>query len=62
MQAKFGMSLFVNIVWLFVGGIITFWIGVNQMPWRIVGILITVVGIVGINLAFAEINKSKPHR
>ena len=56
MQAKFGMSLFVNIVWLFVGGIIAFWVGVNQMPWLIVGILIIVVGIVGINLAFAERN------
>jgi len=57
MQAKFGMSLFVNIVWLFVGGIIAFWVGVNQIPWLIVGILIMVVGIVGINLAFAERNK-----
>ncbi|HEY5138530.1 MAG TPA: hypothetical protein VIJ25_04340 [Methylococcales bacterium] len=57
MQAKFGMLLFVNIVWLFVGGIIAFWVGVNQIPWLIVGILIMVVGIVGINLAFAERNK-----
>ena len=57
MQAKFGMSLFVTIVWLFVGGIIAFWVGVNQIPWLIVGILIMVVGIVGINLAFAERNK-----
>ena len=57
MQAKFGMSLFINIVWLFVGGMIAFWIGANQAPWMIVGILIMVVGIVGINLAFAEKTK-----
>lgn len=57
MQAKLGMSLFVNIVWLFVGGIIAFWVGVNQTPWLIVGILIMIVGIVGINLTFAERNK-----
>jgi hypothetical protein len=54
MQAKFGMSLFMNIVWLFVGGILAFWIGLNQTPWLIVGILIMVIGIVGINLAFSE--------
>ena len=53
-NAKFGMSMFINIVWLFVGGIIAFWIGVNQTPWLIVGMLIMVAGIVGINLAFAE--------
>jgi uncharacterized transporter YbjL len=58
MLARFGMSLFVNVVWLFVGGIIAFWIGANQTPWLIVGILITVVGIVGINLAFAERRKA----
>ena len=57
MQAKFGMSLFMNIVWLFVGGMIAFWIGLDQTPWLIVGILIMVIGIVGINLAFAERNK-----
>ena len=56
MQAKFGMSLFMNIVWLFVGGIIAFWIGANQTPWLVVGILIMVVGIVGINLTVAERN------
>lgn len=27
MQAKFGMSLFINIAWLFVGEILTFWMG-----------------------------------
>jgi len=54
MQTKFGISLFVNIVWLFVGGIIAFWVGVNQTPWLIVGLLIMVVGMMGINLAFAE--------
>ena len=54
MKAKFGMSLFINIVWLIVGGIVSFWIGVNQTPWMIVGILIMVVGIAGINLAFTE--------
>jgi hypothetical protein len=54
MKAKFGMSLFINIVWLIVGGIISFWIGVNQTPWIIVGILIMVIGIAGINLAFTE--------
>ena len=53
-NAKFGMSMFINIVWLFVGGIIAFWVGVNQTPWLIVGLLIMVAGIVGINLAFAE--------
>ena len=57
MQAKFGMSLFMNIVWLLVGGMIAFWIGADQTPWLIVGILIMVVGIVGINLAFAERKK-----
>jgi hypothetical protein len=54
MKAKFGMSLFINIVWLIVGGIISFWIGTNQTPWMIVGILIMVVGITGINLAFID--------
>ena len=54
MKAKFGMSMFINIVWLFVGGITAFWIGVNQLPFLIVGILIMVIGIVGISLAFAE--------
>lgn len=39
-NAKFGMSMFINIVWLFVGGIIAFWVGVNQMPWLIVGLKI----------------------
>jgi hypothetical protein len=57
MQAKFGMSLFMNVVWLFVGGLVAFWIGAHDTPWMIVGILIMVVGIVGINLAFAEKNK-----
>ena len=59
MHASFGMALFVRIAWLFVGGIITFWIGADQTPWLVVGILITVIGIVGINLAFAERN-NKP--
>jgi len=54
MKAKFGMSLFINIAWLFVGGILTFWIGVGQTPWLIVGILVTVIGVTGINLAFSE--------
>jgi len=57
MQAKFGMSLFINIVWLFVGGIIAFWVGANRTPWLVVGILIMVVGIVGINLTVAERNR-----
>ena len=57
MQAKFAMMLFINIVWLFVGGMIAFWIGLDQTPWLIIGILIMVIGIVGINLAFAERNK-----
>ena len=56
MQAKFGMSIFINILWLFVGGIIVFWIGANQMSWLIVRLLLMVVGMVGINLAFAERN------
>jgi hypothetical protein len=56
MQAKFGISMFINVVWLFVGGIVAFWVGVNQTPWLIVGLLIMVVGIVGINLALAERN------
>lgn len=50
------MSLCTNIVWLFVGGIITFWIGATQLPWMIVGALITVIGVVGISLAFSERN------
>jgi hypothetical protein len=59
MQAEFGISLFMNIVWLFVGGIIAFWIGVNQTPWLVVGILIMVVGIVGINLTVARRNRKE---
>ena len=59
MQAKFGMSLFMNIVWLFVGGIIAFWIGANQTPWLVVGILIMGIGIVGINLTVAERNRKE---
>ncbi len=54
MKAKFGMSLFINIVWLFIGGILTFWIGVGQTRWLTVGILTTVIGVTGINLAFSE--------
>jgi hypothetical protein len=52
MQTQFGMSLFINITWLFVGGILTFWIGVTELPWMIVGVLVTLIGVVGINLAF----------
>jgi hypothetical protein len=54
MNARFGMTLFINIAWLFVGGILAFWIGANQTPWLIAGILIMLIGIVGINLAFTE--------
>lgn len=57
MNAKLGMSLFVNIVWLFVGGLAAFWIDAHETAWMIVGILIMVNGIVGINLAFAERNR-----
>ncbi|MGD0877015.1 MAG: hypothetical protein ABSA01_02565 [Anaerolineales bacterium] len=57
MQAKFGMTLFMNILWLFVGGMIAFWIGVHATAWMIVGILVIVIGIVGINLAFTERNR-----
>lgn len=59
MEAEFGMSLLINIVWLFVGGMIAFWIGVNQTPWLVVGILIMVVGIAGINLTVAESNRKE---
>lgn len=57
MQATFGMSLFMHIAWVCVGSIIAFWIGANQTPWLLVGILIMVIGIVGMNLAVAERNK-----
>ena len=53
-RANYGMSIFINVAWLFVGGIITFWIGASQLPWMIVGILITLIGFTGINLAFTE--------
>ncbi len=56
MQAKYGMSLFVNIAWLFVGSMMAFWIGANQTPWLIVGLLVMVIGVVGINLVVAERN------
>ena len=56
MQAKFAMSLFVNVAWLYAGGMIVFWIGENQLPWLIVGLLVMVIGVVGINLALAERN------
>jgi hypothetical protein len=59
MNSRFGMSLCINIVWLFVGGIITFWVSVDQIPWRIVGGLITVIGVIGINLAVAERNRTR---
>jgi hypothetical protein len=59
MNSRFGMSLFVSIAWVFVGGIITFWMSVDQTSWRIVGGLITVIGIVGINLAVAERNRTR---
>ena len=32
----------------------TFWIGAAQLPWMIVGVLITLIGVTGINLAFSE--------
>ena len=54
MKVKFGMSLFINIAWLCVGGILTFWIGPNQISWLVVGILVTLIGVTGINLAIAE--------
>lgn len=53
-RANFGMSLFINIAWLCVGGIMTFWIGAAQLPWMSVGILITLIGVTGINLAFSD--------
>ena len=53
-RGSFGMSLFINVAWLFVGGILTFWIGVSQLPWMIVGILITLIGVTGISLAFSK--------
>jgi uncharacterized membrane protein YccF (DUF307 family) len=51
------MTLFMNILWMFVGGMIAFWIGVYATAWMIVGILVMVIGIVGINLAFTERNR-----
>ena len=56
MQAKFGMSLLIGIAWLCVGGIVTFWIGADQIPWRVVGILVTVIGLASINLTISERN------
>ena len=56
MQATFGMALFISVAWLCVGGIMTFWIGADQAPWRVVGILVTVIGLTGINLAISERN------
>ena len=56
MQAKFGMSLFISVAWLLVGGMVTFWIGADQVPWRVVGILVTIIGLTGINLAISERN------
>jgi hypothetical protein len=53
-RANLGMALFINVAWLFVGGIMTFWIGASQLPWMIVGILVTVIGITGINLAVSQ--------
>ncbi len=53
-RARLGMSLFIPVSWLFRGGIMTFWTGASQLPWMSVGILITVIGITGINLAFSD--------
>ena len=50
------MALFISIVWLCVGGIVTFWIGADRLPWRVVGILVMVIGLTGINLAVSERN------
>ena len=58
MQAKFGMALFISLAWLCVGSMVTFWIGADQVPWRVVGILVTVIGLTSINLAINERNKS----
>jgi hypothetical protein len=43
----------------------TFWIGGAQLPWVIVGILTTVIGVTGIKLIFSErrtkVNASHRH-
>ena len=53
-RARFEMSLFIYVAWLCVGGNMTFWIGAAHLPWMIVGMLITLIGVTGINLAFFE--------
>ena len=59
-RANYGMSIFVNVAWLFGGGIMTFWIGASQLSWIIVGILITLIGLTGITLASSNLAAFNP--
>ncbi|HTX90174.1 MAG TPA: hypothetical protein VMC09_03070 [Anaerolineales bacterium] len=57
MKPKYVLPLIANVLWLFVGGILAFWIGKGDLPWLIVGILIFVIGSIGINQAIFDARK-----
>ena len=57
MKPKQVLSLIANILWLFVGGILGFWIGKSELPWIIVEILIVAIGCLGIAQVIVAIRK-----
>jgi hypothetical protein len=48
MRPKNIVRLVVNLLWLFVGGILVFWISDSQLPWIIVGVLISIIAGLGL--------------
>jgi CHASE2 domain-containing sensor protein len=60
MRPKYVLPLMANILWLFIGGILGFWIGwtsENRVPWLIVAILIFLIGSIGINQIIHDVTK-----
>ncbi len=59
MKPKYVLPIVINILWLFVGGILGFWAGDMKLPWLLVGILIIIIASIGINQAIFEARKKK---
>lgn len=59
MKPKHLLPIIMNVLWLFVGGILAFWIGKLELPWLIAGIIIILIGSLGINQAIFDARKKK---